>query len=327
MIVYPRTHPFALEPQKNRHTLHRSTTLKIDRLIGIITILLQNEKVTAPALAARFEVSRRTINRDIEDICKAGIPIVTTQGANGGIAIMDSYKIDKALFSIHDLTAIFTGLATLESVTKDNKYQHIIEKFALTKDSLMLKSSILIDLSSHYKSTLSPKIGQLQASIETGTKVRFTYHGQYGSHTATIDPYLIVFQWSSWYLLGFDDSAGQFKLYKLNRMCNLAATDLYYDLQEIPPEKLDFDNYFSDDIHAVILFDVSQKYRLIDEYGADSFTELPEGQLRFSFAFTNESYLLSWVLGFGETAELLEPAELRPVLKSRLRQMLGKYSE
>ena len=63
--------------------------MKIDRLIGILTILMQKEKVTAPYLAEKFEVSRRTINRDIEDMCKAGIPIVTIQGKNGGISIMD----------------------------------------------------------------------------------------------------------------------------------------------------------------------------------------------------------------------------------------------
>ena len=61
--------------------------MKIDRLIGILSILLQEEKITAPELAKKFEVSRRTINRDIEDLCKAGIPIVTSQGAGGGIRL------------------------------------------------------------------------------------------------------------------------------------------------------------------------------------------------------------------------------------------------
>ena len=73
--------------------------MKIDRLIGIITILLGQDKVTAPELAKRFEVSRRTINRDIEDICKAGIPLITTQGYGGGISIADGYKIEKTLFT------------------------------------------------------------------------------------------------------------------------------------------------------------------------------------------------------------------------------------
>ena len=73
--------------------------MKIDRLIGILSLLLQKDTVTAPELAAQFEVSRRTINRDIEDLCKAGIPIVTRQGTGGGISIMKDYKIEKTLLT------------------------------------------------------------------------------------------------------------------------------------------------------------------------------------------------------------------------------------
>ena len=82
--------------------------MKIDRLIGILTILMQKEKVTAPYLAEKFEVSRRTINRDIEDMCKAGIPIVTLQGKNGGISIMEGYQIDKTLLT-NDYITITTS--------------------------------------------------------------------------------------------------------------------------------------------------------------------------------------------------------------------------
>ena len=89
--------------------------MKIDRLIGIITILLQNNKTTAPQLAKRFEVSRRTINRDIEDICKAGIPIITTQGYGGGLSIADNYKFDKSLFTKEELQALLAGLRGMDS--------------------------------------------------------------------------------------------------------------------------------------------------------------------------------------------------------------------
>ena len=84
--------------------------MKIERLIGIITTLQQRKFVTAPYLAEKFEVSRRTINRDIEDICKAGIPIVTTQGANGGISIMEGFALDTTIFTEQELSAIFAGL-------------------------------------------------------------------------------------------------------------------------------------------------------------------------------------------------------------------------
>ena len=68
--------------------------MRLERLIGILTILLQRDKITAPELAERFEVSRRTIQRDVEALCQAGIPIITTQGVGGGISIMESYRMD-----------------------------------------------------------------------------------------------------------------------------------------------------------------------------------------------------------------------------------------
>ena len=90
--------------------------MKIDRLIGILSILLQEEKTTAPELAERFEVSRRTINRDIEDLCKAGIPIKTAQGTGGGISIMDGYRMDRTILSSKDMQMILAGLRSLDSV-------------------------------------------------------------------------------------------------------------------------------------------------------------------------------------------------------------------
>lgn len=92
--------------------------MKIDRLLGILSVLLQKDRVTAPYLAEKFEVSRRTINRDIENLCKAGIPLVTTRGANGGISIMDGYKIDRTLLTSAEMRAILTGLRSLDSVSR-----------------------------------------------------------------------------------------------------------------------------------------------------------------------------------------------------------------
>ena len=91
--------------------------MKIDRMIGILSLLLQKEKMTAPELAEHFEVSKRTINRDIDDLCKAGIPICTTQGVGGGIQIMDGYRMDRTLFTSRDMQMIMAGLRSLDSVS------------------------------------------------------------------------------------------------------------------------------------------------------------------------------------------------------------------
>ena len=96
--------------------------MKIDRLIGILSILLQEEKTTAPELAERFEVSRRTINRDIEDLCKAGIPIKTAQGTGGGISIMDGYRMDKTKLNSKDMKIILAESRSLDSVRGSRYY-------------------------------------------------------------------------------------------------------------------------------------------------------------------------------------------------------------
>lgn len=102
--------------------------MKTDRLIGILSILLQEEKTTAPELAERFEVSRRTINRDIEDLCRAGIPIRTVQGSGGGISIMDGYRMDRTILTSRDMQMILAGLRSLDSVSGSRYYSQLMEK-------------------------------------------------------------------------------------------------------------------------------------------------------------------------------------------------------
>lgn len=299
--------------------------MKLDRLLGILTVLLQREKVTAPYLAQKFEVSRRTINRDIDDICKAGIPVVTRQGGNGGISIADGYKIDKTIFTQEELRAVLTGLSCLDSVAQDKKYENIMEKLSPQKSAVLAPQHILIDLSSHYKGSLAPKISALQAAIDALHTVSFSYCSRSGERLVLLDPYLVVFRWSDWYVLGRDHQHGDFRLFKLNRLWGLKTSPENYAPQQIPAAALAFDEYFIGDISAVVLFAPGAKHRIIDEYGNDSFTLLPDGRLRFSFSFKDKDYLLAWVMSFGELAELVQPPDLRDELRCRLEKTLLHY--
>ena len=133
--------------------------MKIDRLIGILSILLQKEMTTAPELAEHFEVSRRTIGRDIEALCKAGIPIRTMQGTGGGISIMNGYRMDRTILTSRDMQMILAGLRSLDSVSGSRYYGQLMEKIQAGSSELISgRDSILIDLSSWYKTSLAPKI-------------------------------------------------------------------------------------------------------------------------------------------------------------------------
>lgn len=159
--------------------------MKIDRQLGILSILLQKESVTAPYLAEMFEVSRRTINRDIEDLGKAGIPIVTRQGSNGGISIIDSYKIDKTLLTHGEMQDILAGLRSLDSVNGTNRYGQLMEKLSIgSSDFLAGNQSVLIDLSSWYKDSLVPKIEMIRIAIEQHRELAFFIMLQVENHSA-----------------------------------------------------------------------------------------------------------------------------------------------
>ncbi len=300
--------------------------MKINRLIGIIIILLREGKVTAPYLAQKFEVSRRTINRDIEDICKAGIPVVTEQGASGGIGIAEGYKMDKALLSDEDLKALFTGLRGLDSILSSPKGESFTKKLTV-KDNSLIKDNILIDLSSHYKESLTPKIEQLRLAIDHHKIVEFDYFYSKGNMKRTIEPYLVVFQWSSWYIFGFCLVREDFRMFKLNRLWNLTISEESFIPREIDDSKLEFDNCWEPNFHLKAEIDERLKYRLIDEYGIDCYRQMEKGKLLFERDFTHYSELLFWVQGFGDGITVLEPKCLREQLLRQAKNMVALYCE
>jgi len=297
--------------------------MKIDRLIGILSVLLQQEKVTAPQLAEKFEVSRRTINRDIEDLCKAGIPIATAQGLNGGISIMEGYKIDRTLLTNSDLQAILAGLHSLDSISGTNRYGQLMEK--LSAGSQVQHQSILIDLASWYKGSLSSKIELLLTAIERCEAVRFLYYSPGGESVRCVEPYHILFQWSSWYLWGWCREREDFRLFKLNRMDGLACTgEGFVKRQDAQPD-LSNERVFPKNYRVKARFAPECKWRLVEEYGSGCYEVEEGGTLLFSVGYTNKENLLGWILAFGEKAELLEPAELREELAQTGKAIWEKY--
>lgn len=296
--------------------------MKIDRLIGILSLLLQNEKVTAPYLAEKFEVSRRTINRDIENLCKAGIPIVTTPGYNGGISIMDGYKIDSTLLTSADMQTILAGLRSLDSVSGTNQVSLLMEKLSVGASSLMPGGqNILIDLSSWYKESLAPKIEKIRNAMDNHKILSFKYYASKGESQRMIEPYYLLFRWSSWYVWGYCKDRNDYRLFKLNRMENLAVGEIFSS-RSAPFPDISNERIFPHIYQVKAMVKSEYKWRLIEEYGKDSFTEQSDGNLLFSFGFTDEESILSWILSFRGGAELLSPEYLRKSL-----QKLGKELE
>ena len=301
--------------------------LKIDRLIGILSILLQTDKVTAPYLAEKFEVSRRTINRDIDVLCLAGIPIVTTQGKNGGISIMSGYKIDHALLTSSDMQAILTGLRSLDSVSGTNRYRQLMDKLSVDKSSVFSSDNhIIINLASWDKSKITPKIELIQSAIEMCKKIHFRYYAPNKESQRTIEPYFLIFEWSSWYVWGYCDQRRDYRMFKLNRLTDLYCTEEKFDKRNISPPNFSDWKDIGESVIVKAKIAPSEKWRLIEEFGVEFFEEQPDGSLIFKFEFWNESSAIQYILSFGGAAEILEPKELRGKISDVIAEINKKYS-
>lgn len=302
--------------------------MKIDRLIGILSILLQKEKVTAPGLASMFEVSRRTINRDIEDLCKAGIPVVTARGVRGGISIMEGYKIDSTILTSRDVQAIFAGLKSLDSVCGSSRYKQLMDKlWAGNTDMINAHSHIMINLSSWYRESLGPKIHLIQDAIEGTHLIEFTYYTSAGETSRKIEPYVLVFQWSSWYVRGYCLLRDDYRLFKLNRMVSLEQTGEIFEKRDVSLFENEPFKPFPVHFHVKAVCQPSIKWKILDEYGPESLEELPDGKLLFQAGYTDKENLISWILGMGDQMELLEPEELRGEIKRIAENISAMYKE
>lgn len=300
--------------------------MKTDRLIGILSVLLQKEKCTAPELAEKFEVSRRTINRDIETLCRAGIPVCTVQGAGGGICIMDGYKIDRTLLTSRDMQMILAGLRSLDSVSGSSYYGQLMEKLQVGASEFVSgRDSILIDLSSWYKESLAPKISLIRDGIEERKLIAFHYFAPGGESIRRVEPYYLIFKWSSWYVWGWCRKRKAFRLFKLNRMEELKKEEETFIPRQVPMPDLSNERIFPANIRVKALFEPDAKWRLVEEFGPHCFKEQKDGRLLFEMDYTDEDSLLGWLMTFGEGVEVLEPAALRERILKTAENMVFIY--
>ena len=298
--------------------------MKIDRVIGIVTILLRQDRVTAPELARRFEVSRRTISRDIDDLCRAGIPIATAQGRGGGISIADGYRIDKALFTDEELQTIFAGLKGMDSVSRTSQLASTLDKLSTRDRPLAAQDAVTIDLSSFYRGPLTEKIEAIQRAIQRRNRISFRYYYEKGECARVIEPYRLEFKWSSWYVFGYCAERQDFRMFKLNRLWELRVLEDTFAPREIPTRE---DHFAAGGIRLKAIFAASEKYRLIEEYGPECFSPTDSGALLLERDFVSSANLREWILSFGDRATVLEPEALRDDLRRQAENLLAKYQK
>ena len=308
--------------------------MKVDRLVSIIMILLDKKRIGAQALADMFEVSPRTIYRDIDAINMAGIPVRGASGVGGGFEIMPEYKIDKKVFSTADLSALLMGLSSLSNIVRGDELVHALAKVKSfipadrAKDIELKLNQICIDLSPWLgNSNIQTYLEIIKSALQENKLLSFEYIAHRGkSTTRTVEPYQLVMKSSHWYLQGYCHKRKDFRLFRLSRMSNLQMQEETFALRDYQKPILDFtDTLETLQTEIKIRIHKSVMDRVLDFCSYEVFSPAGEEHYIVSFPFIENEYYYDILLSFGDKCECLEPSHIREEMKRRIHDIAALY--
>ncbi|MGP1404946.1 MAG: helix-turn-helix transcriptional regulator [Catonella sp.] len=297
--------------------------MKDNRLFRILYYILEKGKVTASELADKFEVSVRTIYRDIDSISSAGIPIYALQGKGGGIEIAEDFVLRKSLLSENEKQQIISALQGLDNIA----IQH--ENELLTKLSVLFKmkntSWIEVDFNNWQNNKMYEKtFNDIKSAILSKNIVSFTYFSSNEKETSRrVKPVRLLFKGQDWYLYALCLLRNDFRYFKLSRIKNLEThTEKFDDNFEdvVLKKEMPYENT----VHIKVKFDRKAAFRVYDELNGE-ITEDDEGNLYAEIEIPNDYNLFNYIFSFGDGAEVLEPKEIRMQIKEMINKMAGKY--
>jgi predicted DNA-binding transcriptional regulator YafY len=312
--------------------------LKIDRLVSIILILLDKERISAQQLAEKFEVSPRTIYRDIESINMAGVPVRSIPGVGGGFEIMPNYKVEKGVFSTAELSTILMGLSSLSNMIRADDLVNALAKVKSfipadkAKDIELQANHVYVDLTPwvNNKNT-QPYLATIKTALLESKLLAFDYADRYGNKTArTAEPYQLVLKNSNWYLQGFCYTRNAYRLFKLSRISNLLKLEQSFTPRDYQKPPLDYTD-ISETLMKPIQLRVHKSIidRVLDFCASEHIT--PDGDeyydeyYKVDFPFIENDYYYSILLSFGDKCECLSPLPIRQEMQRRIQDIARLY--
>lgn len=285
--------------------------MKESRLFKIVYFILEKGRVTAPELAEKFEVSVRTIYRDVDVISSAGIPIYVSTGRNGGIQILDNYVLEKAFFSDKEKQDILSALQSLSVV--NNTY----ERGLLTKLSALFNTDsenwFEVDFGRWGSKTQdNAKFERLKKAVITHKVVMIDYVSSYSKKTRRkIHPLKLFYKSKEWYVKAYCTEKNDFRLFKINRIVACELLDEDFTPVDFPnSQDLDQNTYNK----IVLRFPKEMAYRIYDEFKEDELTEQENGDFIAATYMPEDAWLIGYLLSFGAYVEIIEPIYLRKIL-------------
>jgi len=320
--------------------------MKIQRLLSIVTYLLNREIVSASELAVKYAVSVRTIQRDIDTICAAGIPIVSAPGAKGGYGIVEGYRLDRQMIDSDDMISMITSLENFSSLgmkksTNAEGLQDLsstlekVKSLANTyqKNKLTgLKERLFIDFSSlSIDRSGENNFYAIEQAVNEQKVISFTYGSPQGGYSdREVEPMTIAFKWFSWYLYGFCLKRQDYRLFRISRISNLVSTGRIFARRTQSfleyQDKTENQEFSGEHLEIIVLrFQPAVKVLVKDYFQNHTITENSDGTLTVECKMPNNNWVIGMILSYGTMVEVISPVKMKNAVIEALRATLLLY--
>jgi len=303
--------------------------MKLNRLIEIIILLLNRQRVTANELITRFGVSMRTVYRDIEDLSAAGVPVYMVKGKGGGISLLPEYSINKAVLSESERKNLAVALKTMCAV-KYPEMDTLLEKIGALFNNTTDSDWIKFDFSGWNSSPNEQnKFAIIKDAILRCNLISFDYinaNGESGSRI--VEPEQLYFNRYTWYLTGFCRAKNARRLFRVSRIKNVSAIKEQFQKRTVTDEEIAEQQGYSKplvDLH--LRFSPKTLYRLYDDFDERFITKNNDGGYDVHVTFPEDEWVYGFILSFGNLAEVISPKHIRENVANRLREALKIYEK
>lgn len=301
--------------------------MKIDRLMGIVVYLLNNGRASARRLAEEFEVSPRTIMRDIEALDRAGIPVRSCSGVDGGYQLMDGYVLDRQLATGQEYGWIVAALKGLASGYASKSLERTLAKLERFAGGEVNAVSVDISVAAE-DAGINAQLSLLESAIARKCAVRFRYtNGRAETRELQVEPVSLQYRWYNWYLIAYYEKYQDYCMFKLVRMERLEATDIK-NSREHDPAAIKLRDGNDDAVHVRLAGKAPAKARCREYLNGQVTREFANGDFEFCFsAPAHETFWFGALLSMGNMVSIIEPAEVRDRVVAVCRQILAEYGE
>lgn len=299
--------------------------MKIDRLMGIVVYLLNNGRTSAQKLAEEFEVSSRTIMRDLESLDQAGIPIQSFYGVDGGYQIMDDFVLEKQVATSHEYDWMVTALKGMASAYASKSLEQTLAKIKSLNNTESVAVSVDLSVASEDEK-INEQLMLLEDAIEKKCAVRFSYTNSHDEvKEIQVEPVSLQYKWYNWYLIGYYEKYQDYCMFKLVRMDSLTETDIKNTkLHNLSDIKLKDSN--DNIVHIKLYGKATIKAKCREYLNGQIIQEFENGDFEFCFSVPeHETFWYGVILSFGNKAKIIEPQEVQERIIKTCNEILMEY--